>query len=138
MLGGGGEGGLAGHERKVSVVKVFRQLQSRLNSKSVFFISITLVQCSAAKPYPSSVQQIGKRTNEAMKLHQHFDFGPASQDPFSFCQIQLALETVYSKMSALKKYSKFKSKWAYINYSESKNTSAYMKCRRPNKQVCVS
>ena len=42
------------------------------------------------------------------------------------------------KMSALKKYSKFKSKCAYINYSKSKNTSAYMKCRRPNKQVCVS
>jgi hypothetical protein len=30
-----------------------------------------------------------------MKLHQHFEFGPASQDPFSFCQIQLALITVY-------------------------------------------
>ncbi len=30
-----------------------------------------------------------------MKLHQHFDFGPALQDPFSFCQIQLALDTVY-------------------------------------------
>jgi hypothetical protein len=29
-----------------------------------------------------------------MKLHQHFEFGPASQDPFSFCQIQLALDTV--------------------------------------------
>ncbi len=27
-----------------------------------------------------------------MKLHQHFEFG---QDPFSFCQIQLALNTVY-------------------------------------------
>jgi hypothetical protein len=30
-----------------------------------------------------------------MKLQWHFEFGPASQDPFSFCQIQLALETVY-------------------------------------------
>ncbi len=29
-----------------------------------------------------------------MKLHQHFEFGPASQDPFSFGQIQLALNTV--------------------------------------------
>jgi hypothetical protein len=29
-----------------------------------------------------------------MKLHQHFEFGLASQDPFSFCQIQLALDTV--------------------------------------------
>jgi hypothetical protein len=29
-----------------------------------------------------------------MKLHQYFEFGPASQDPFSFCQIQLALDTV--------------------------------------------
>ncbi len=33
-------------------------------------------------------------------------------------------------MSALKKYSKFKSKCAYINYSKSKNTSAYIKCQR--------
>ena len=32
-------------------------------------------------------------------------------------------------MSVLKKYSKFKSKCAYINYSKSKNTSAYIKCR---------
>jgi hypothetical protein len=92
MFGGGG--GLAGHERKVSVAKVFHQQQIRLNRKSVFFISITLVLCSAAKPYLSSVQQIGKRTIGAMKLHQHFEFGPASQDPFSFCQIQLALDTV--------------------------------------------
>jgi hypothetical protein len=30
-----------------------------------------------------------------MKLHQHFEFGPSSQDPFSFCQIQLALDTVF-------------------------------------------
>ncbi len=30
-----------------------------------------------------------------MKFHQHFEFEPASQDPFSFCQIQLALDTVY-------------------------------------------
>jgi hypothetical protein len=44
-------------------------------SKSVFFISITLVYCSAAKPYSSSVQWIGKRTIGAMKLHQHFEFG---------------------------------------------------------------
>ncbi len=29
-----------------------------------------------------------------MKLHQHFEFGSASQDPFSFCQIQLTLDTV--------------------------------------------
>jgi hypothetical protein len=29
-----------------------------------------------------------------MKLHRHFEFGPASQDPFSFFQIQLALDTV--------------------------------------------
>ncbi len=67
-------------------------------SKSVFFISITLDQCSAAKPYLSSVQRIGKRTIGAMKLHQHFEFGPASQDPFSFCQIQLALNTVWGNV----------------------------------------
>jgi hypothetical protein len=35
-----------------------------------------------------------ERTIGAMKLHQHFEFGPASLDPFSFCQIQLALDTV--------------------------------------------
>jgi hypothetical protein len=33
-----------------------------------------------------------------MKLHQHFEFGPASQDPFTFCQIQLALDTVKDKL----------------------------------------
>jgi hypothetical protein len=38
-------------------------------------------------------------------------------------------------MSALKKYSKFKSKCAYINYSKSKNTSAYIKCQRTHKQL---
>jgi hypothetical protein len=48
-----------------------------------------------AKPYLSSFQRYGKRTIGEMKLHQHFEFGPASQDPFSFCQIQLALDTVY-------------------------------------------
>ncbi len=69
-------------------------------SKSVFFISITLVSCSAAKPYLSSVQQIGKRTIGAMKLHQQFEFGPASQDPFSFCRIQLALDTVRRTIAA--------------------------------------
>ncbi len=31
-----------------------------------------------------------------MKLHQYFEFGPSSQNPFSFCQIQLALDTVYA------------------------------------------
>jgi hypothetical protein len=36
--GGGGGPGLAGHERKVSGVKVFHQQQIRLNSKSVFFL----------------------------------------------------------------------------------------------------
>jgi hypothetical protein len=36
-----------------------------------------------------------------MKLHQHFEFGPASQDPFSFCQIQLALNTVQTKSYGL-------------------------------------
>ncbi len=32
-----------------------------------------------------------------MKIHQHFEFGPASQDPFSSCQIQVALDTVYTR-----------------------------------------
>ena len=35
-----------------------------------------------------------------MKLHQHFEFGPASQDTFSFCQIQLALDTVCGRQRA--------------------------------------
>jgi hypothetical protein len=85
-----------------------------LISKSVFFISITLVYCSAAKPYPSSVQRIRKRTIGAMKLHQHFEFGPASQDPFSFCQIQLALDTVWIRMLSVVTYP-----WTYesISYS---------------------
>ena len=41
-------------------------------------------------------------------------------------------------MSALKKYSKFKKQLCHTNYSKSKNTSAYIKCQRLNKQVCVS
>jgi hypothetical protein len=36
-----------------------------------------------------------------MKLHQHFEFGPASQDPFSFCQMQLALDTVNKRVAVL-------------------------------------
>ncbi len=37
-----------------------------------------------------------------MKLHQHFEFGPASQDPFSFSQIQLALDTVKGKYQPIR------------------------------------
>jgi hypothetical protein len=65
------------------------------------------MQCS--QPYPSSVQRIGKRTIETVNLHQHFEFGPASQDPFSFCQIQLTLNTVYREFGD---YSMKKSKKA--------------------------
>ena len=39
------------------------------------------------------------------------------------------------KMSALKKYSKFKSKCAYINYSKSNNTSAYTNVSAYKKQL---
>jgi hypothetical protein len=38
-----------------------------------------------------------ERIIRARKPPQYFEFGPASQDPFSFCQIQLALNTVYCK-----------------------------------------
>jgi hypothetical protein len=44
-----------------------------------------------------------ERTIRAMKLHQYFEFGPASQDPFSFCQIQIAHDT--EKLGMLLAYS---------------------------------
>ncbi len=51
------------------------------------------MQCSQTLSIISSMDW--ERTIGAMKLHQHFEFGPAWQDPFSFCRIQLALHTVY-------------------------------------------
>ncbi len=50
------------------------------------------MQCSKTLSVISSTDS--ERTIPAMKLHQYFEFGPASQDLFSFCQIQLALDTV--------------------------------------------
>jgi hypothetical protein len=50
------------------------------------------MQCSKILSVISSTDW--ERTIQAMKLHQYFEFGPSSQDPFSFCQIQLALNTV--------------------------------------------
>jgi hypothetical protein len=35
-------------------------------------------------------------SSRVMKLHQYFELGPASKDPFSFCQIQLSLDTVWA------------------------------------------
>jgi hypothetical protein len=52
------------------------------------------MQCSKILSVISSTDW--ERTIRAMKLHQYFEFGPASQDPFSFFQIQLALDTVKS------------------------------------------
>jgi hypothetical protein len=92
---------LGGHLRKVSVVKVFHQQQIRLGATPhtnkqisfLYFSNIGLMQCSQTLSVISP-KRIEKRTIGAIKLHQHFEFGPASQDPFSFCQIQLALDTV--------------------------------------------
>jgi hypothetical protein len=50
------------------------------------------MQCSQTLSVISSTDW--EKNIGAMKLHQHFEFGPAWQDPFSFCQIQLALDTV--------------------------------------------
>ena len=59
----------------------------------LYFNFIGLMQCSKTLSVISSTDW--ERTIQAMKLHQNFEFGPASQDPFSICQIQLALDTVY-------------------------------------------
>jgi hypothetical protein len=59
----------------------------------LYFDFIGLMQCSKTLFVISSTDW--ERTTQAMKLHQYFEFGPSSQDPFSFCQIQLALDTVY-------------------------------------------
>jgi hypothetical protein len=53
------------------------------------------MQCSKTLSVISSTDW--ERTIRAMKLHQYFEFGPTSQDPFSFFQIQIALDTVYVK-----------------------------------------
>ncbi len=58
------------------------------------------MQCSKTLSIINSTDR--ERTIRAMKLHQYFEFGPASQDPFSFCQIQLALDTVWSCVSSRK------------------------------------
>jgi hypothetical protein len=58
----------------------------------LYFNFIGLMQCSKTLSVISLTDW--ERTNRAIKLHQYFEIGPASQDPFSFCQIQLALDTV--------------------------------------------
>ncbi len=60
----------------------------------LYFNSIGLIQFSKTLSVISSTDW--ERAIGAMKLHQYFEFGPASQDPFSFCQIQLALDTVHT------------------------------------------
>ncbi len=57
------------------------------------------MQCSKTLSVISSTDW--ERTIRAMKLHQYFEFGPSSQDPFSFCQIQFALDTVWLDTSTL-------------------------------------
>ncbi len=59
----------------------------------LYFNFIGLMQCSKILSVISSTDW--ERIIRAMKLHQYFEFGPASQDPFSFCQIKLALDTVW-------------------------------------------
>jgi hypothetical protein len=61
----------------------------------LYFNFIGLMQRSKTLSVISSTDW--ESTIRAMKLHQYFEFGPSSQDPFSFCQIQLALDTVYSE-----------------------------------------
>jgi hypothetical protein len=58
----------------------------------LYFNFIGLMQCSKILSVISSPDW--ERTIWVMKLYQYFEFGPSSQDPFSFCQIQLALDTV--------------------------------------------
>ncbi len=53
---------------------------------------IGLLQCNKKLSVISSMDW--ERTIPARKPSQYFEFGPASQDPFSFCQMQLALNTV--------------------------------------------
>ncbi len=60
------------------------------------------MQCSKKLSVISSTDW--ERTIRAMKLHQYFEFGPASQDPFSFCQIQLTINTLYVKLYARVEY----------------------------------
>jgi hypothetical protein len=60
----------------------------------LYFNFIGIMQCS--KPLSVISSTDWERSIQAMKLHQYFEFGPASQDPFSFCQKQLALDTMLS------------------------------------------
>jgi hypothetical protein len=62
----------------------------------LYFNFIGLMQCSKTLSVINSTDW--ESTIQAMKLHQYFEFGPSSQDPFSFCQLQLALDTVWDKI----------------------------------------
>jgi hypothetical protein len=53
---------------------------------------IGLLQCNKILSVINSMDW--ERIIRAGKPPQYFEFGPSSQDPFSFCQIQLALNTV--------------------------------------------
>jgi hypothetical protein len=65
----------------------------------LYFNFIGLMQCSKTLSVISSTDW--ERIIRAMKLHQYFEFGPSSQDPFSFCHIQLALMTVVIQYSTV-------------------------------------
>jgi hypothetical protein len=76
-----------------SAVKVLNQEWIVPQISFLYFNNIGLMKCSQTLSVISSTDW--EKTIGAMKLHQHFEFGPASQDTFSFCQIQLALDTVH-------------------------------------------
>ncbi len=86
----------------------FSEMYRQIFLKGVFLLSIPwfsisksgflhlnfigLLQCNKILSVTNSMDW--ERIIRAGKPPQYFEFGPSSQDPFSFCQIQLALNTV--------------------------------------------
>jgi hypothetical protein len=68
---------------QIIIFMIFKQQISFL-----YLNFIGLLQCNKILSVINSMDW--DRTIPARKPPQYFEFGPASQDPFSFCQIQLA------------------------------------------------
>jgi hypothetical protein len=73
----------------IIIIMIFNQ---QINFLYLNFIG--LLQCNKISSVINSMDW--ERTIRRRKPPQYFELGPASQDPFSFCQIQLALPTVQS------------------------------------------
>ncbi len=82
--------------RKIFLKCVFRLSLSWFSISKSGFLHLNfigLLQCNKILSVINSMDW--ERIIRAGKPPQYFEFGPSSQDPFSFCQIQLTLNTVW-------------------------------------------